>query len=78
MSVRRAAILFAIVSTVYWQGAAWFLSQINPLAGIDILPLLLVAAINVGTATLYAVVTLLFCHWLARRVLRQAQQKLEP
>ena len=76
--IRRPAILFAIISAIYWQGVAGFIGIINPLAGKDVPPFWMVAFANIVPAALYAVVTLVFCHWLARRVLRQAQQRSEP
>ena len=71
--VRRPAILFAVASAIYWQGVAWFIGLINPLAGTEVAPLWLMALANIGSAALYAVVALIFCHRLARRAVRQAQ-----
>ncbi|MCP3729031.1 hypothetical protein M9978_01180 [Sphingomonas sp. MG17] len=76
--IRRPAILFAILSAIYWQLVAGFIGLINPLAGKDVAPFWMVALANIVPPTLYAVVTLIFCHWLARRVQRQAQQRSEP
>ncbi|MES2291631.1 MAG: hypothetical protein V4530_18035 [Pseudomonadota bacterium] len=69
--------MFAILSAIYWQIVAGFIGMINPLAGKDVAPFWMVALANVVPPTLYAVVTLIFCHWLARRVLGQQQQKSE-
>jgi len=73
--IRRVAIVFALFSAIYWQVVTWFLGIINPMTGIDILPFWLVAIINAGAAAFYAAAALIFCHRLARRVVRQAQKR---
>ncbi|RHW19131.1 hypothetical protein D1610_03170 [Sphingomonas gilva] len=73
--IRRASILFALGSAIYWYGVAAFVGIISPLGGLDVAPYWMVALASVGPAALYAIITLLFCHWLARRVLRQAQKR---
>ncbi|TPG56085.1 hypothetical protein EAH76_00445 [Sphingomonas glacialis] len=70
MRVRRPAILFAIGSAIYWESVAAFLSMMNPLAGHNVAPFWMVAMANCLPAALYAVITLFFCHWLARRIVR--------
>ncbi|QGP78383.1 hypothetical protein [Sphingobium sp. CAP-1] len=75
--IRRVAILFALGSAIYWEGMVALIGLINPLAGLDVAPYWLVVLMNVGPACIYAIVTLIFCHWLARRVLRQAQERSE-
>ncbi len=70
--VRKAAILFAIGSTIYWEIVAGLLSQVNPLAGISDVPFWLAGLINMASAMVYAVIALWFCHWLARRIVKQA------
>ena len=72
--IRRAAILFAVCSAAFWEGIAAFWATINSLAGIDDLPYWMAAIANVIPASLYAVITLVFCHWLARRLVRQLNQ----
>lgn len=74
--IRRPAILFAVASAIYWQGVAAFIGIINPLAGKDVAPFWMVALANIVPAALYAVSALIFCHWLARRVLRQISKEV--
>ena len=74
--IRRLAILFAIASTMHWQAIAWFVGLINPLAGAYVAPYSTVALAKIGSAVSYAVATLFFCHWLARRVAKQVQTRL--
>ncbi|MBI0474266.1 hypothetical protein D9601_02660 [Sphingomonas sp. MA1305] len=71
--VRRPAIVFAIGSAIYWQIIADFLSQVNFVAGVSDVPYWEAALLNVVPALVYAVIALWFCHWLARRVLKQAK-----
>jgi hypothetical protein len=73
--VRRLSILFAVASAIYWEGIAWFLSILNPIAGIDAAPYWMVMLANAVPASLYAVITLVFCHWLARRVVKQVLER---
>jgi hypothetical protein len=75
--IRRPTILFAIISAIYWQGIAAFIGIINPLAGKAVAPFWMVALANIVPTAFYAIVALIFCHWLARRVLRQTQQRPE-
>ncbi|WP_443971160.1 hypothetical protein [Sphingobium sp. CR28] len=75
--IRRVALIFSLFSAIYWQTASWFQGIINPLTGIDELPLWLVASINFGTIAIYAVITLIFCHRLAGRAARQALRQIE-
>ena len=74
-AVRRLSILFAVLSAVYWEGIAWFLSIINPLSGINAAPYWMVMLANSMPATVYAVATLIFCHWLVRRVVKQILER---
>jgi hypothetical protein len=67
--------MFALGSAIYWQAVAALVGIINPLAGLDVAPYWMVLLVNVVPSTVYAVVTLIFCHWLARRVFRQAQER---
>ena len=69
--VRRPAILFALFSAIYgmmvqgiWQVAFLGLAPSHP----QPFPIWLVTSLP---AIVYAVICLLFCHWLARRVARQ-------
>lgn len=71
--VRRPALLFALGSAIYWQCVVWFIGLINPLAGTEVAPLWLMALANFGSAAVYAVAALTFCHRLARRAIKQAQ-----
>jgi len=73
--VRRPSILFALGSTIYWQVVAALVGLVNPLAGLDVAPYWMVVLVNFVPAAIFAVITLTFCHWLARRVLRQAQER---
>ncbi len=75
--VRRAAIGFALFSAIYWHVVSWLVGLLHPLTGIDEVPFWLVASIDAGTAALYAAITLIFCHRLARRAARQALDKFE-
>ena len=72
--IRRPAIFFALGSAVYWELVADLLRATNSVAGHSVAPYWLVLVINVVPAALYAAVALFFCHWLARRVLRQTQK----
>ncbi|MES1984655.1 MAG: hypothetical protein V4461_06835 [Pseudomonadota bacterium] len=69
------SILFALVSAIYWEGMAALIGLINPLVGLDVAPYWLVVLVNVVPGAVYAIITLIFCHWLARRVLRQAHER---
>ncbi len=73
--IRRASIFFALGSAIYWEAVSAFLGIINPLAGLDVAPYWMVALANSAPAALYAAIALIFCHWLARRVIRQAQER---
>ena len=73
--IRRPSIFFALGSAIYWEIVADFIHATNSVAGHYVAPFWLVALVNIVPATLYAVVTLFFCHWLARRVVRQHQMR---
>ena len=73
--IRRASISFAIGSAIYWEAMSALFGLINPLAGLDVAPYWVVALANGVPAALYGIIALVFCHWLAGRVVRQAQQR---
>jgi membrane protein implicated in regulation of membrane protease activity len=75
-SIRRIAIIFAVLSSVYWIAISGFISMIWTVAEINVAPYWLVALFNFVPAAIYAVAALKFCHWFARRILRQAKNEL--
>jgi len=73
LRVRRPATIFALLSAIYWA----LVSDLGrSLRGVNLTdgalqPLYEDWLVNGLPAIIYAVVCLLFCHWLARRVARQ-------
>jgi hypothetical protein len=67
ITVRRPAVLFALVSAFYWEAVTELWRTIT-LLNYSYLEVLLVSTLP---AMLYAAVALWFCGWLARRVIRQ-------
>jgi hypothetical protein len=74
-SIRLIAIIYAVISSAYWSAIAGFVGKLLPAVGNDDVPYWLVGLINFVPAALYAVATLLFCHWFARRILRQEKNR---
>ncbi len=75
-SIRLIVIIFAVISSAYWSTIAGFVGALLPAAGISTdVPYWLVGLINFVPAALYAVGTILFCHWFARRILRQEKNR---
>lgn len=73
LRVRRPAIVFALLSALYWalfSDLSSSLHAMNAASGSHV-PLYEDWLINGLPAIIYAVACLLFCHWLARRVARQ-------
>jgi hypothetical protein len=73
--IRRPAILFAILSSIYWFLVSDLIGVASPLGGFGQQPYWKVALASVIPAVLYAIATLYFCHWLVRRALRGAARK---
>ena len=73
--IRHACIFFALASAIYWEVVAAFLVIINPLAGHYVAPYRVIVLANTVTATVYAVIALIFCHWLVRLAVRQGQKR---
>ena len=71
--VRRPAIIFALLSAIYWALFSDLNSSLHAMhaASSSPMPLYEDWLINGLPAIIYAVACLLFCHWLARRVARQ-------
>ena len=73
LRVRRPAIIFALLSAIYWA----LVSDVGrSLYGVNLTdgalqPIYEDWLVNGLPAVIYAVACLLFCHWLARRVARQ-------
>lgn len=68
MGIRRIALIFAVVSAVYWSGISGLLAIVFSLAGKDVAPLWMVTLINFLSAAIYALAALFFCHWFARHI----------
>ena len=71
--IRRPAMAFAVLSALYWAliSDLWrSLRGVNLTDG-SLQPIYEDWLLNGLPAIIYAVVCLLFCHWLARRVARQ-------
>ena len=67
IKIRRRAILFALLSAIYWIGVTelWrTVTFVNYAYGI-------VALASTLPAILYALAALWFCGWLARRIVKQ-------
>ena len=77
VNIRRPAIFFALGSSVYWVIVSAIVGAINSVAGHDVAPYWMVAFTNTLPGLIYVVVTLFFCHWLARRVVRQVQERAD-
>ncbi len=77
VSIRRPAIIFAVLSSFYWVLVADLIGVLAPLGGFDKQPYWKVALASFLPAALYAVATLYFIHWLVRRALRQIARKEE-
>ena len=65
--IRRPAVLFALLSALYWLGVTEFWMTVTFLHYDDWAGLLA----STLPAMVYAVATLWFCGWLARRVVKQ-------
>jgi len=77
MHLRRAAIIFALTSTIYWvavQGL-WSIVYLSPLGETKEVPYWLSAIVSVTPPMIYAAITLWFCYWIARYVARQLGNK---
>jgi hypothetical protein len=70
--VRRPAIVFSLLSTIYWFLVADLIGVASPLGGLDKQAYWKVALASFLPGALYAVATLYFCHWLVRRTARKA------
>ena len=73
--IRRPAIFFALFSAVYWFLVSDLIGVASPLDSFDKQPFWKVTLASMLPATIYAVATLYFGHWLARRILRQVTRK---
>ena len=73
LRIRRPAIAFALLSAFYWAIFSDLGSSVRATytASRSHMPLYEDWLLNGLPAIVYAVVCLLFCHWLARRVARQ-------
>jgi hypothetical protein len=71
--IRRPAIAFALLSAIYWALVSDLGRSLRGvhLTGGALQPIYEDWFVNGLPAIIYAVVCLLFCHWLARRVARQ-------
>ena len=68
--IRRAAILFAVFSAIYWVLVSDLVGVASPLGGFGKQPYWAVALASMLPAIVYAIITLYFCHWFARRIIR--------
>ena len=73
LRVRRPAIIFALLSALYWALVSDLSSSLHAMdvASRSHVPPYEDWLINGLPALIYAVACLFFCHWLARRVARQ-------
>lgn len=72
--VRRPAIIFAILSAIYWNGVSSFNAMLFTQVGKDIAPFWAVGLSAFIPTGIYAVFCLLFFHWFARRMFKQAKE----
>ena len=74
--VRRPAILFALLSATYWLmvQSFWHFAMESPTVYHRPPAASVIWLFNGLPAIIYAVICLVFCHWLARRVVRQITQ----
>lgn len=76
--VRVPALIFALLSTVYWAGVQGFWMILTTAYGLrffEELPYYATWLVTAGPMALYALVTVLFCHWFANRVTRGVAPK---
>ena len=75
VGIRRPAILFSLFSTTYWFLVADLVGVASPLGGFAKQPYWKVWLASLLPVAVYAIATLYFCHWLARRIMRRMAQK---
>ena len=72
LNIRRPAILFSLLSAFYWLTFQSFGQLVFSSRTASQRPdMWVVWLLTSLPAILYAIICLLFCHWLARRVARQ-------
>ena len=69
--IRWPAIAFAVGSALYWFTIAPMVIVAITLAGGSRAVVPMMMAANVVVTAIYAVVTVTFCHWFARRIVKQ-------
>lgn len=72
--IRRPAIIFAILSAIYWNIVSSFNAMLFTQGGKDIVPFWALGLSAFIPLAIYAVICLLFFHWFARRMFKQAKE----
>ena len=75
LRIRRPAVLFTLFSAIYWLLVADFIGVVSPLGGFDKQPYWKVALASMLPIGVYGIVTIYFCHWLVRRIVRLIAEK---